>query len=337
MHQTTDKARKHDGCAAMCPAEPTGSIVPSNITLRQLEYFLAIADSRSMSEAAALLHASPSAVAGALTTLERSLGVRLCVRRRAYGVSLTTSGRELRDRARALVAEAALLEQDFTGSAAPVSGAVLIGGSDEMAPTILPPIIDALSRKHPGLVLTAELGLEESFWPRVSSGEVDVAIALDHRLPVDLDFIRLRPMPVQVVLPAGHPLAERERVELADLVDESWIMLDTEPGATHAASMFHTAGLSPKVAFRSPSSELARSLVGRGLGYTIHIHRPYGDVSHEGRALAVRPLETGLPVEHVALAWSRRMRPSPATRAVIAAAREVWKTADQQQAAPESG
>lgn len=309
--------------------------MPSNITLRQLEYFLAIADSRSLADAAALLHASPSAVAGALTALERSLGVRLCVRRRAHGISLTTSGRDLRDRARALVAEAALLEQDFTGATAPLSGAVLIGTSDEMAPTILPPLLEALTRQHPGISPAIELGLEESFWPRLSSGEVDLAVTLDHRLPVDLDFIRLRPMPVHVVLPAGHRLAERERVELADLADENWIMLDTEPGATHAASMFHTAGLSPTVAFRSPSSELARSLVGRGLGYTIHIHRPHGDVTHEGRPLVVRPLETGLPVEHVALAWSRRMRPSPAARAVIAAARAAW--ADQQHTPPDRG
>ena len=182
-------------------------------------------------------------------------------------------------------------------------------------------------REHPELEVSVEVALEESFWPRIATGEVDLAITLDHRLPHDLASIPLRPMPVNVILPAGHPLAERERIELADLAGEPWIMLVTEPGRTHAASMFNRARITPTIAFRSPSFELARSLVGRGLGYSIHIERPWGDTSQEGAPLVFRPLESGLPLEYASIAWSKRIRPSRSVRAVLQAAREVWPEA----------
>jgi len=296
----------------------------SNFSLRQLAYFVAIADAGSIALAATQLHVSPSAVAATLTQLEKTLDVQLCVRRRSHGVSLTAAGRMLRDRARDLLYEAEVVERSVSGKTSPLVGAVAIGSPEEMAPVILPPILDALSREHPLIEPSVEIGLEALFYPRLADGEIDLAITLDHRLPAQLDYVRLRPMSSWVALPAGHRLARRKRLRLEDLADEPWIMLDTEPGRTHTTSMFRTAGLTPRIAFRSPTFELARSLVGRGLGYTLHIHRPAGDLSWEGRALEIRPLDTQLPTEHAAIAWSQRSRPSPWAQAVIETARAAW-------------
>ncbi|GAA2244122.1 LysR substrate-binding domain-containing protein [Herbiconiux moechotypicola] len=293
-------------------------------SLRQLETFLAVADTGSITAAAEALHGSPSGVAAGLDALERTLGVQLCVRRRAHGVTLTARGRELQRSARDLLAEAAELERAIGGGRTGLRGEVTIGCAEEMAPGILPPIVERLALDHPGVALEVRIGLEESFWPRLLTGEIDLAITLDHRQPTELESVRLTPLPLIVVLPADHPLAAEERITPAQLRDEPWVMLDTEPGATHSRSVFHAAGVVPTVAFRSPSYELARSLVGRGLGYTLHIHRPAGDLSHEGRQLVVRPLVTDAPVESATLAWSARIRPSPPARAVIAAARAVW-------------
>lgn len=299
----------------------------SNFGLRQLAYFIAIADAGSIALAATHLRVSQSAVAATLTQLETTLDVQLCVRRRSHGISLTAAGRMLRDRARELLYEAEVVERSVSGKTSPLVGAVLIGSPEEMAPVILPPILEALSYEHPLIEPSVEIGLEAQFYPRLADGEIDLAITLNHRLPAELDFVPLRPMTSWVALPAGHRLAERKRLRLQDLADEPWIMLDTEPGRTHATSMFHNAGITPHIAFRSPTFELARSLVGRGLGYTLHIHRPAGDVSWEGRALEVRELETQLPTEYAVIAWSRRTRPSPWAQAVIKTACEVWADA----------
>jgi DNA-binding transcriptional LysR family regulator len=302
-------------------------MLQSNVTLRQLECFVAVADTGSISGASVVLHVSQSAVAATLTALERALDVQLCVRRRSHGISLTASGRQLQVKARELLGEAAELEREIAGSAAPLGGLVTVGCAEEMAPGILPPIVELIAAEHPQLELSVEIGLEESFWPRLVTGEVDLAITLDRRQPTDLEAVRLRALPVNVVLPAEHPLASHGSITPTQLADEPWIMLDTEPGATHARTMFNAAGVRPRIAFRSPSYELARSLVGRGLGYTLHIHRPVGDLTHEGRALAVRPLVTEVPVEYATIAWSAHIRPSPPARAVIRAARAAWTDA----------
>ncbi|WP_368499158.1 LysR substrate-binding domain-containing protein [Herbiconiux sp. A18JL235] len=300
------------------------------LNLRQLECFLAVTDAGSIALAATELHTSESAVSAAVSGLEKALGVQLLVRRRAQGVTPTASGRLLRQRARVLLDDAVELEIAVSGGAssdgtpAPLVGSVTIGCAEEMAPVILPPIIERLATEQPGVTPLVEIGLEESFWPRLLSGEIDLAVTLDHRQPTELEAIRLKPLPLNVVLPAEHPLARLERITPAELADEDWIMLSTEPGATHSFSMFNAAGVTPKVRLRTPSHELARSLVGRGLGYTLHIHRPFGDVSQEGRALAVRPLVTSAPVEWATLAWSAETRPSPWARAVIGAATRAW-------------
>jgi DNA-binding transcriptional LysR family regulator len=296
----------------------------TNLNLRQLEYFVAIADAGSIALAATHLHVSQSAVAATLTALERALDVQLCTRRRSHGITLTSSGRLLRERARELLHETADIEQEVSGRRAPLSGTVVVGCGEELAPTVLPPILQDLAVVHPALTIEVEIALEESFWPRVATGEVDLAVSLDHRLPAELTSVRLKPMPVRVVLPRAHRLAAQDRVEMRDLADEDFVMLTTEPGATHAYSMFNRAGIKPRIAFRAPTFELARSLVGRGLGYTIHIQQPAGDTSYEGCPLAVRPLETGLPLEYVTVAWSARIRPSPRSQAVIDAARRAW-------------
>ncbi|WP_291051770.1 LysR substrate-binding domain-containing protein [Herbiconiux sp.] len=309
----------------------------SNLSLRQLEYFLAIADSGSISLAAASLHVSQSAVAASLSALERTLDAQLCVRRRAHGVSLTASGRQLQRQARELLGDADELERSIRGGSSSLGGAVTIGCAEEMAPGILPPIIERLAREHPELVVSVEIGLEESFWPRLLTGEVDLAITLDRRQPTDLEAVRLCPLPVNVILPAGHPLASNDEIGVHELADETWIMLDTEPGATHSRTLFNEAGVRPRIGFRSPSYELARSLVGRGLGYTLHIHRPAGDLTQEGRPLAVRPLRTDSPVEYATLAWSAHIRPSPAARAVIRAASAAWPGSAARAATSEHG
>ncbi len=300
------------------------------LNLRQLECFLAVTDAGSIALAATELHTSESAVSAAVSGLEKALGVQLLVRRRAQGVTPTASGRLLRQRARVLLDDAVELELAVSGGStpdgeqAPLVGSVTIGCAEEMAPVILPPIIERLATEHPGVTPLVEIGLEESFWPRLLSGEIDLAVTLDHRQPTELEAIRLKPLPLNVVLPAAHPLARLQSITPAELAGEDWIMLSTEPGATHSFSMFNAAGVTPRVRLRTPSHELARSLVGRGLGYTLHIHRPFGDVSQEGRPLAVRPLVTTAPVEWATLAWSAETRPSPWARAVIGAAGRAW-------------
>jgi len=293
-----------------------------HLSLRQLEYFIAIADSGSIALAATRLHVSQSAVATTLTTLETALGVQLCVRRRSRGITLTASGRLLRERAQGLVEDADAIVREVSGRTE--SGTVVLGCSVEQAPTMLPPIIAEVARTLPGIEIQLRIELEESFWSLLESGDVDLAITLDQRQPESLRSVPLRAMPVWAFLPPGHRLAAEEVIDLRDLADEDFVLLDTEPGATHAASMFTAVGRRPRIVHRTQSFELARSLVARGLGVTLQIQRPAADVSYEGLPLVVRPIDPPLRREYATIAWSARTRPSARAQAVIEAAKRAW-------------
>src|SRR5699024_12729149 len=87
-------------------ADRTPDVHMPSYTLRQLEYLVAVADAGSISAAAGALHVTPTAVASAITELERTLHTQLMVRRKAHGVVLTPTGTFLYNRATTLLRDA---------------------------------------------------------------------------------------------------------------------------------------------------------------------------------------------------------------------------------------
>src|SRR5690625_5548304 len=85
----------------------------NDVTLRQLQYFVAVAETQSITKAADRSHVSQAAVSLAITDLEKSLGVTLTIRRRAKGVALTAEGRAILTDARVMLDQAKeLAERD---------------------------------------------------------------------------------------------------------------------------------------------------------------------------------------------------------------------------------
>ena len=107
-----------------------------------------------------------------------------------------------------------------------------------------------------------------------------------------------------VLLSPDHPLTTRKAVTLQQLVDEPLILFDLPPGGEYFLSIFAEADLQPRVRFRTTSYELVRSLVARGLGYSILSQRTRIETSYEGLPYQVRELKgkhPGLTVHAVTL------------------------------------
>jgi len=130
------------------------------------------------------------------------------------------------------------------------------------------------------------------------------------------DYHKLHPNDhVNRGLAEDHPLADRESVSLAQLVDEPLILFSLSPGGDYFLSLFHTEQLEPRVRYRATSFELVRSLVARGLGYSILSQRTRISVSYEGRGFTTRPLDgdhPGLAVSAVTLDGAKLTRPAAA-------------------------
>ncbi|PRI10992.1 LysR substrate-binding domain-containing protein [Leucobacter massiliensis] len=291
-------------------------------TLRQLAYFAAAADAGTIAAAAARLRVSPSAMSDAITELEAVTGERLCLRRRAHGLSLTPAGERLVAHARRMLAEAEELSRAVGGDGR-LTGPVVIGCYPTLAPTILPPLLQGFAELHPGIELSIREATQDRLVAELGTGRVDVAVVYDMLVPGEAARTRLYELRAYAVLAAGHRLASRPSVRLEDLVDEELILLDAPPSGEHTLSLFAEQGLAPRIRHRTASYEVVRTLVARGLGYGILVSPVANPASYEGLPLASIPISPAVRPVAVDMVWAPD-RPLPArSRALIDFARRV--------------
>lgn len=294
-------------------------------TLRQLLCFVAVAEHGSITAAAEQLHVSPSAVSGAVDELERVLRTQLTVRRRAHGVTLTTSGHDVLRRARNLLGEAEDLELHARDTGEDLRGPLVVGSYHTLAPTVLAELLAAYAERHPGVDLDFISASQADLVDRLARGELDLAVVYDVTLPPNVQVLRLYEASPQAVLPADHHLAQDEEhpLPLGLLASEPFILLDLPPSRENTMALFDLAGITPRVRFRTTDYELTRSLVGRGLGYSILVQHPSSSLTWGGRPLTTRPMEPRPHPVGVCLAWDTGVRRSRPAEAMLALAQEI--------------
>lgn len=304
-------------------------------TLRQLEYFVAVADHGTIAAGATELHVSESAVATALSELERSLGVRLAIRRRAQGITLTSEGRHALALARAVLRDARELAASVTAPDGRLAGPIAIGCYETLAPTILPRLIRSFGDLHPDVTIEAHDGPQEQLLHDIASGELDLAILYDRDLEGTPQIETLFETRPHVLVAPGHPLAEHGRASFRELAGEPFIRLDLSPGWQYTRALMAAQEVTPVERFRTRHLEHARSLVGQGLGYAVVVQRPGTDMTQDGGRVVSLELDPAPPPVRVVLAWRRGSQPPARVEAFIAHARETFARGGPADRAPE--
>jgi DNA-binding transcriptional LysR family regulator len=296
---------------------------PPPFTLRQLSFLVCAADEGTVVGAAARLHVSPSAVSEALSELERGLGAQLTVRRRARGLTLTSTGADVVARARALLASSRELETSLRGAPGELVGPITIGCYPTLAPTILPPLLAGFGSAHPRVEMEIIEATHDRLEGRLESGHVDVAFVYDTLVPGDPRRAKLFALPAHVIVAGDDPIASAASVRLADLVERDLILLDAPPSSQHTMSLFAALGLTPRVRHRVQSYEAVRALVGRGLGYGILVQRPANPATYEGYPVAMLEIEPPVAPVGIDVIWPAGPEPTARTRALIDYARSL--------------
>ncbi|MEI4271200.1 LysR family transcriptional regulator [Klenkia sp. LSe6-5] len=297
-------------------------------TLRQLTYFVAVADAGSIAGAAARLRITPTAVAASLSGLERVLRTQLVVRRKAHGITLTPTGVYLRERAEALLRDAEELRLAASSGGAGLSGPLAVGCYATVSPTILPLLVQWTAEHHPDVELEVVARGQHDLVQMLFSGALDLAVVYDMGLPDGLQSVLLYTVRPYVLLPADHRCAGAGAVALADLADEPLILLDLPPAAQHTARVFAEAGVVPRVTQRTTDFELTRSLVARGLGYSVVVQRPAVDRSYEGLPLATVPITPPAGEVGVLVVWPRGVSLTDRAQALVGFAAEHAHSTD---------
>lgn len=290
-----------------------GSI--SEVSLRQLEYFVAAAEAGSVTAASNSLHLSQSAVSTALSDLEATLEVQLFIRH-PRGMSVTRVGQQVLTDARRLLSGVEDLRNSARNASESLSGRLVVGCYSTLSPILLPRVISDFTVQHPSVDLSFVEGSHAYLEEQLRTGLLDLAILYDYdfeRLGHARDLAKTTVLtsPPYVLLPEGHRFAGQDRLRLTQVAAEPMILFDLPPGGEYFLSMFEVEGLTPAVRFRTTSFEMVRALVARGLGYSILSQRTEIAESYEGRRFATAELDgphPGLDVSAVTLRRARLTR-----------------------------
>lgn len=286
-----------------------------SFSLRALRYIVAVADARSVTEAAKALGVSQPAISAALAEAEARLGTQIFVRHHARGVTPTVAGQRFVHEARLLIKHARDFEQSIGSLGSSITGEITVGCFLTLATRYMPRLLAEFSRRLPGITVRLEEGTQQEIIEGLLTGRMEVALSYAYALPAEISGQRLMELPPYLLLAANHPFAKRKAVSLREMADEPYILLDLPHSRAYFTNLFAACGTTPLIAYRSKSYELIRGLVGHGLGYTIHNMLPGTLVTYDGGRVTARPIVEDLAPVEVMTLHLRRQTMRPAVRA----------------------
>lgn len=278
--------------------------------LRQLRYFVAVAQHAHFGRAAAELHMAQPALSRAIRQFESELGVELFTRSTRH-VALTAAGTVLLDDAEDLLARAERLRTRVRQAQSGHLGKVRIGCTGSASYGYLTRLMRDLTAELPGLEFELETEmLTPDQEKALLDGRLDLGIL---RLPVSTDELAWRVVrrePLIAALPAAHPLATREDLTVADLAREPFITYNTASGSVVGSAVLaacQDAGFTPRRVRDVTETATLLALVAAGLGVSLV---PEGARAMQLEGLVFRELPD-VPHVDLALAWRRDRRPAP--------------------------
>jgi DNA-binding transcriptional LysR family regulator len=187
----------------------------------------ALADHGTVTAAGEALHLTPSAVSQQLAALESETGQEL-LRRRGRRVTLTAAGELLVEHANAIAAELERAQARLASFSAGTMGRVELASFASAITQVVAPAIRSLRVLAPDVTVVVRDAEGHTSLLLLLDGEIDIAITEEHRLAPRHDDERLIRFPLytepfDVILPAGHPLATEDTIDLAGLTGEDWI------------------------------------------------------------------------------------------------------------------
>ena len=275
-----------------------------NISLRQLEYFVAAAQHGGAVRAAEALNVSQPSISKAIADLEALWSETLFVRQHARGLALTAAGHMRHRQAHALLEQARALQGPPQDAQA---GLLRVGCLSTLAPRHLPAMLARMRERHPQVEITLHEGDTESLLQRLERGALDCALLYDLGLARPVQLTPMTAFVPYALLPAGHALASRTSLTLVALAKEPFILIDLPHSREYFLSLFRQAGVTPQIAHATPSIEMLRSLVANGLGVSLLTTRPARDWSYDGKRLACRRLRGPLVAQSVVLATPQHL------------------------------
>jgi LysR family transcriptional regulator, hydrogen peroxide-inducible genes activator len=289
------------------------------MNLRDLRYFVALADTRHFGKAAERSFVSQPTLSAQIKKLETYLGVQL-IERQPRKVTLTETGAKILPLARRILQESDEIVSMARNEHDPLSGKLKVALIPTIGPYLLPVVARKLRKQLPRLKLMLYEHQTQPLLDKLRAGDIDLGILA---LPVPLDGLEARPLydeSFTLAVPTNSPLSKKTSVKVDDLNGETLLLLeDGHCLRDQALDVCSRIDVKESEDYRATSLETLRQMVAAGLGITLlpelATRGPFGS----GQGLVVKQFARPVPSRNVGAVW----RKSTARTAAITAVCDV--------------
>jgi DNA-binding transcriptional LysR family regulator len=292
-----------------------------DLNLRQLRAFVTVAELRSFTRAADLLHVSQPALTVQIRKLEEALQCRI-LDRTSRTVDLTRIGRDLLPVLRRTLQELDAVVAESHAHGAGRLGTVRVASLPSFAASLLPEVILACRARNPGLLFVIRDAVAGRVMQLVRDEEVDLGITGGPLPDASLEVLHEVEDRLCAMLPADHPLARRKRLQVEHLLDLPLVLTDATTSVRAVVdAAFLALGRRPAMSCETTYMSTAVAMVRAGLGVTI-LPQSAREIRAEA-SLVARPIAEASFIRRVSIVKKRQRSLPPAAEAFLAECRSA--------------
>lgn len=273
------------------------------LSFRQLQYLMALSETRHFRRAAEQVGASQPTLSAQLKTMEERLGVQLVERSRSR-VVLTGAGERILEPARRILRDLDEIREIAVSYGHAFGGTIRLGLPPTIGPYLLPRMVPQLHELYPDLRLYVREQTPQTLPRALADGRFDVLVM---PLPVqgaELDVVPVFREPLYLVVPVDHPLAAKPEIRRADLRGRSILTL----GAGHqlheqTEAMCEEFGARLRFDFEGTSLDTLRQMVGMGMGLSFLPGLYVRTVLNTDTSLSARRIEGRTVTRTIGVVW----------------------------------
>lgn len=285
----------------------------NRISFQQIEYFLTMAETLNFTDAAKILYISQPALSKQISVLENELGFPLFIRDRrhvvltAQGASLYRDWSELSKMMEVSIYNAKLIANEK-------SGRISIGCTDSFDYTqVLPPTVRSYRENYPDIELTIESHSFKTLRDGLLEDKFDIIFTPYFELDgiPDVFWMKLKDIPLSIVIPKTNPLSNKDTVTVADLKNESFILIspkDSFGGSEHTIALCRRAGFNLKNAHYVPNIASMELVVKNGLGVAVCSEKNFAKNDPDCR---IYPLDVPQNDSFLVAVWKKHRKSIP--------------------------
>ncbi|MCO6188653.1 hydrogen peroxide-inducible genes activator [Rhizobium sp. L1K21] len=296
-------------------------------TIRQLQYFQALAIEKNFRKASESVGVSQPSLSEQINNLESILQTPLVERGRG-GAVLTASGREVLSRIDTILEDIESLVRVAQETRAGISGTYRLGASTTLGPYLLPSVVRLLHAEHPELRLYIRDGQPRELLQDLQAGRLDLLLT---QLPVhasELEVTRLFREPLRLAVARDHRLAGHKDTKDIDLAGETLLVLSNGYMLhTQLVELASTVGATLRQDYEGSSLDALRQMVAMNMGVTL-LPALYAnsEAEKEDGGVALVPFRRGSVTRSIGLVTRRSSRNPAAFKAFSDAIKQVVRS-----------